>query len=259
MKDYAYHYVYRITNVVTGYHYYGSKSCDEHPSENIGKKYKSSSTNKLFIQDQKNNPKDYKYKVVKIFETSREDAIELEVKLHAKFDVKNHPKFINKSNQTSRFSTTNLPHWLVIENCRKGGLKVSDGSEKHIERCKTGGYTSMFKEARKKLDELQKDPLWLKKNFIENENRIKGLQKYKDENMNIIVNQLNSESAIKKKRDTFKLIKHQQGSKNSQYGTCWIYKFKDTSYINKKIDKSELIKYLKEGWVKGRKINSIKR
>ena len=67
MKNYNYHYVYRITNTVTGYHYYGSKSCDEQPKENIGIKYFSSSSNKLFIQDQKNNPQDYKYKVVKEF------------------------------------------------------------------------------------------------------------------------------------------------------------------------------------------------
>lgn len=107
MRNYKYHYVYRITNKVTGYHYYGSKSCDECPKENIGIKYFSSSTNKLFIQDQKNNPKDYKYKVVKIFETYRVNAIELEVKLHTKFDVKNHSKFINKVNQTSnKFDTT---------------------------------------------------------------------------------------------------------------------------------------------------------
>lgn len=101
-KEYKYHYVYRITNIVTGYHYYGSKSCNEKPIENIGKKYFSNSTVKLFIQDQKNNPQDYKYKVIKTFETSREDAMGLEVKLHKKFDVKSNPKFINKANQTSK-------------------------------------------------------------------------------------------------------------------------------------------------------------
>lgn len=108
-KDYNYHYVYRITNIVTGYHYYGSKSCNEQPKENIGKRYFSTSTNKLFIQDQKNNPQDYKYKIIKIFETTREYATQLEVDLHKKFDVKNHPKFINKANQTStKFNTNHL-------------------------------------------------------------------------------------------------------------------------------------------------------
>lgn len=139
-RKYKYHYVYRITNVVTGYHYYGSKSCNEEPWENIGKKYFSNSTNKLFIQDQKNNPKDYKYKVIKLFESCREDATELEMILHKKFDVKHHPKFINRSNQTSKkFDTTGTDIGKKINNTRlnrvnseglnvnqQNGLKVSE-------------------------------------------------------------------------------------------------------------------------------------
>ena len=38
------------------------------------------------------------------------------------------------------------------------------------------------------------------------------------------------------------------GNKNSQYGTCWV--FKD---IAKKIKKEELDSYLSEGWIRGRK------
>lgn len=44
--------------------------------------------------------------------------------------------------------------------------------------------------------------------------------------------------------------KHQQGEKNSQYGTCWI----TNGEINKKIKKKELVKYISNGWRKGRKI-----
>lgn len=45
---------------------------------------------------------------------------------------------------------------------------------------------------------------------------------------------------------------HSQGSKNSQYGTCWILK----NDVSKKIKKEELDSYLKEGWIKGRKMNN---
>lgn len=45
---------------------------------------------------------------------------------------------------------------------------------------------------------------------------------------------------------------HQQKEKNSQYGTCWIR----NEIENKKIKKEELEKYLKEGWIKGRKIKN---
>lgn len=90
-------------------YYYGDRSCICHPSEDIGIKYFSSSTLKLFIQDQKENHNDYKYKIVKIYETCREDAKQLEVDLHKRFDVKNHTKFINRANQSSEgFDTTGL-------------------------------------------------------------------------------------------------------------------------------------------------------
>ena len=124
MKNYKYHYVYRITNIITDMYYYGDRSCNCHPSEDIGIKYFSSSTLKLFIQDQKNNPQDYKYKIIKIFETKREDAKQLEVDLHEKFDVKNNPKFINRANQTSRgFSNHSVGYkWSEKSTARVKGI-----------------------------------------------------------------------------------------------------------------------------------------
>lgn len=44
----------------------------------------------------------------------------------------------------------------------------------------------------------------------------------------------------------------QNGEKNSQFGTCWIYN--ELLSTNKKIKKEELEFYLEHGWVKGRKI-----
>ena len=95
-----YHYVYRITNTLTGLYYYGARSSKCQPKDDLGLNYFSSFGDKSFIQDQRDNPQNYKYKVIKVFQ-DRAGAILYESKLHAKFDVKNHPKFINKSNQTS--------------------------------------------------------------------------------------------------------------------------------------------------------------
>lgn len=58
-----------------------------------------------------------------------------------------------------------------------------------------------------------------------------------------------TEETKKKQRETFKAIKHQQGIKNSQFGTCWIKK----DGISKKIMKEELENYIKKGWERGRK------
>ena len=49
---------------------------------------------------------------------------------------------------------------------------------------------------------------------------------------------------------THKKNNHQQGEKNSQFGTCWIHNDKE----NKKVKKEELNKYIDSGWIKGRKM-----
>lgn len=46
--------------------------------------------------------------------------------------------------------------------------------------------------------------------------------------------------------------KAQIGVKNSQYGTCWIYSLNEK--MNKKINRRELVQYLDNGWIKGRKM-----
>ena len=93
---------------------------------------------------------------------------------------------------------------------------------------------------------------WLSENNIDYSNTFK----YKKE-----IQQLgNSKEARAKARvtvkKTYKLINHQQGEKNSQYGTCWIY---HSVLGNRKCKKEELEEYIKTGWVKGRKINLDKK
>jgi len=94
------HYTYRITNIIFKLHYYGTRSTELSPAKDIGIYYFSSSSDKEFIQDQKDNPSHYKYKVIKVF-SSREKALELEIKLHNKFDVGINESFYNRSKQTS--------------------------------------------------------------------------------------------------------------------------------------------------------------
>ena len=88
------HYVYRITNIHYRKHYYGVRTAVNcSPKNDIGFLYFSSSTDEEFMQDQKENPQNYKYKVVRILST-REKAVELEIKLHNKFDVRVNEKFL---------------------------------------------------------------------------------------------------------------------------------------------------------------------
>lgn len=55
---------------------------------------------------------------------------------------------------------------------------------------------------------------------------------------------------IIKQKETYLKTHHQQGTKNSQYGTCWI----TNNNENKKIKLTELNYYLENGWIRGRKI-----
>ena len=64
------------------------------------------------------------------------------------------------------------------------------------------------------------------------------------------VGKKHKEETINKVKQIYKEIKHQQGEKNSQYGTCWVTKDNE----NKKIKKEELDTYIQMGWIKGRKI-----
>lgn len=96
----VYHYVYRITNIVENKHYYGKRSSKISPRLDIGVKYFSSSSDKDFIRDQKENQQNYKYKIVSTHITATA-AVTKEIRLHAKFNVKNNVNFYNKANQLS--------------------------------------------------------------------------------------------------------------------------------------------------------------
>jgi hypothetical protein len=56
-----------------------------------------------------------------------------------------------------------------------------------------------------------------------------------------------SDSSKKKRKDTMAAIGHQQGSKNSRFGTCWV----TNGAINKQIKKEELDTYIAAGYYKG--------
>jgi len=149
---YNYHYTYRITNIKTRYHYSGSRSCNCLPIKDIGYTYFSSSTNKLFIQDQKNNPSDYIYKVVYINEQSREFATNFEIKYHKRLNVRDHKKFINKNNQTSSgFDRTGTIPW----NKYKKGIY----SKETLLKMSVAAMGRIFsEETKKKISETSKGP-----------------------------------------------------------------------------------------------------
>lgn len=100
-KDKNY-YVYRITNVKENKHYYGYRGIPKNsqPKDDLGIKYFSSSMNKDFRKDQKINPQNFKYKII-CKNLSKRNALNLEIKLHKKFNVSQNINFYNLANQTN--------------------------------------------------------------------------------------------------------------------------------------------------------------
>jgi hypothetical protein len=103
-----YHYVYRITNTIENKHYYGKRKSNISPFLDLGRKYFSSSSDKEFMKDQKENPQNYKYKIIWVTDDPIR-ATNLEIKLHDRFDVAINENFYNKAKQTStKFDTTGI-------------------------------------------------------------------------------------------------------------------------------------------------------
>lgn len=130
-----YHYTYRITNMVEHKHYYGARSSKVHPTQDLGIKYFSNSIDKEFMSEQKLNPQNFKYKIIKIFET-REEAIAMEIKLHAKFDVGVNESFYNKAKQTSiGFDTTDLSYnknTIIVKDKEGKNFRVSKDDPRYL-------------------------------------------------------------------------------------------------------------------------------
>ena len=125
-------------------------------------------------------------------------------------------------------------------NMKTGGT----GSWSHV-----NSNLAKYREARSKAaklkadrpDNIFKNPEWQKTvDWTRDPDRLRELGK-----------KAISSEAMAKKKITWKAIGHQQGNKNSQFGTCWITHSK---LGNKKINKNDLEKFLSLGYTKGRKI-----
>lgn len=131
------YYVYRITNVIENKHYYGSRKPKKSmlASDDLGKHYFSSSRDSHFIQDQKENPGHYKYKVI-VSGLSREKAMKLEKRLHEIYKVDKNPHFYNKHIHNSiDFSCT-----------PETGKKISQTHQKYAAKKISESHKRRFKE-----------------------------------------------------------------------------------------------------------------
>ena len=121
----TYFYVYRLTCTHPAFqskgpiYYYGSRQSEVLPHFD---KYMSSS--KLVKDVIKVIGMKYFLKKILAIYFTREEALQREIEIHARFDVKNHPLFFNQANQTSTGFITAGPltqaHKLKISEKKKG-------------------------------------------------------------------------------------------------------------------------------------------
>ena len=103
------------------------------------------------------------------------------------------------------------------------------------------------KKATEALQWLYKnEPEWVKKR---NEAFLSSIIKYYE---NGGINGFQGKQHSKEFKDRMKGHERQNGDKNSQYGSIWIYSLEEK--LSKKIKKEELQTYEKDGWLKGRKM-----
>jgi len=150
MKHY---YVYRISNKIINKHYYGVRSSIKEPKLDLGFKYFSSSSDKEFMQDQKDNPSDYKYKVIKTF-NSYVEASEYEIMLLRKFKVTKNESFYNKAIYSNCF--------LNCDN--RGTIVVLDKRSETYKRVTTEEFYKNRQDYFCVLDDSRKAALDIEKN-----------------------------------------------------------------------------------------------
>ena len=97
---FQHNFVYLIWNKINHKKYIGTKSSNEEPKNVIGHTYFSCSKDKDFMNEQKEHPENFRYKVLKDFKT-RKEALNLEYELHHRYKVDTNDDFYNRAMQTA--------------------------------------------------------------------------------------------------------------------------------------------------------------
>lgn len=222
-------YLYIKTHNVTGLKYFG-KTVSKDPYS-----YKGSGV--YWRRHIKNHGYDVTTEILGFY-TDRDECLKAALDFSIKNNIVESKEWANLINETldggGVSSFKDLPKETqekILEGSKKGGITCRDNGI---------GIFGMSEDGRLKAT-------------INSKKRMKEIY-----GVNSFFSILNKDKDFnEKKKGIFKLIKHQQGEKNSQYGTCWI------SYlefeITKRIKKEFYPEYYEQGWVIGRsKWNSLR-
>lgn len=222
-KEKQYHFIYKTTNILTGKYYYGM-----HSGNNLEDGYLGSGK-RLRRSINKYGKENHKREIIE-FLPDRKSLIERE-------------KEIVNLNEIAKVDCMNL---VVGGN---GGFNVE-----------------IVKKGRLAVDNIMITRYGINWRSILAKKTFSDLSINKRNEINKKIIETNKKNGFT--YDNFKNKKHTEetrkklsksrkgtgiGNKNSQFDTCWITK----NGINKKIKKENLILYLKDNWIKGRKLKCI--
>ena len=252
-----YHYFYKITNNINGHFYYGI-----HSTNDLDDGYMGSGT-RLRYAYEKYGIESFTKEILKFFET-RELAAKYESDVVNEHLIKDENCY-NIVLGGDVFTTLGL---AVVKNT-DGHTLVVPTDDSRISLGELVGIntdTAAVKDSDGNTYRVSvNDSRLLSGEFV---GCTKGKVTVKDKNNNCFLVDVNhpkiisgelkpiwcgkkhKPETIEKVKIKYKEIGHQQGEKNSQYGTCWITK----DNTNKKIKKEDLDFFEQQGWRKGRKL-----
>lgn len=247
-KQYTIHYIYKTTNIITGKFYIGMHSTFSLEDSYLG------SGKRLWYSINKYGKENHKKEILEFCR----DRIELK---------KREEEIV-----TEDFIKDNMCMNLMKggkggyhKNCWGGKKGRSKGGKK------TGKINGKINGKKAWLTKIKNGTHYLP-SFLNKNHSINTIKKMKISAKDKHIGSLNSQygtiwitNGIENKKfnknikiptgwekGRINVIKQKQfGKLNSQYGTCWI----TNNIENKKINKKELNEYIKNGWIKGRKMN----
>ena len=249
-----YHIFYRITNNINGHFYYGV-----HNTDNINDNYMGSGK-RLWYAYKKYGIENFTKEILKFFDTAKE-AFEYEAEYITEdllqdsncYNIEGGGKGWNTLNQiTVKDKDGNCflvhyqdPRYLSGElvGVNTGFVKCRKKGETNFKQIPTEQYNKDEYETPSTNKVTVRDKSG--KFYLVSKNDPRYLS---GELVVVWKNKHHSNETKQKMHETHLKNHHQQGEKNSQFGTCWIHN--DEKSI--KIKKEQLDEYISNSWIKGR-------